>query len=172
MLFFYPFDFTFVCPTEILSFSQKTEDFAALNTQVLGLSCDSHHVHLAWTKTKLEDGGLGSQVNYPLVADITKDVSEAYGVLTADKSVGYYAAPMRAAYIIDPSGTIRSVTVNDEAVGRNVDEILRVVEAFQYADSHEGEGCPAGWTKGDATIKADPKGSREYFESAFTKRFE
>lgn len=163
VLFFYPFDFTFVCPTEIIGFSEKQKEWEAMNVQVLGVSCDSHHVHLAWTKTPREDGGLGQEVTFPLVADINKDITKDFGVLTMDPSVGYFGAPLRAVYIIDPSGTIRSVTVNDEQVGRSIDEVVRVVKGFQYADSHPGEGCPANWDAGKATIKADPVGSREFF---------
>jgi len=165
VLFFYPFDFTFVCPTEILTFSEKAAEFASKNTQVLGVSCDSHHVHLAWTKTPQKDGGLGNSVNYPLVADIQKTISESYGVLTHDESVGYVGAPLRATFIIDPSGTIRSMSVNDEQVGRNIDEVMRLLDGFQYADSHQGEGCPANWNPGKMTIKANPTESKDFFEA-------
>lgn len=165
VLFFYPFDFTFVCPTEILTFSEKAAEFEAKGVQVLGASADSHHVHLAWTKTPQEDGGLGTAVNFPLVADITKEISTDYGILTNDPTMGYHAAPLRATFIIDPSGTIRSITVNDEQVGRNIDETVRLVEGFQYADSHAGEGCPANWKPGKDTIEANPKGSKAFFKA-------
>eukprot|EP00306_Pavlova_sp_CCMP459_P011723 CAMPEP_0185193000 /NCGR_PEP_ID=MMETSP1140-20130426/20246_1 /TAXON_ID=298111 /ORGANISM="Pavlova sp., Strain CCMP459" /LENGTH=227 /DNA_ID=CAMNT_0027759765 /DNA_START=25 /DNA_END=708 /DNA_ORIENTATION=- len=163
VLFFYPFDFTFVCPTEIMAFSDKVKEFDKMGVQVLGVSCDSHHVHLAWTRTPREDGGLGNAVEFPLVADITKDISRDYGVLTMDPEVGYFGAPLRAVYIIDPTGTIRSVTVNDEQVGRSIDEVIRVVQGFQYAETHGGEGCPANWHPGSKTIKADPDASKEFF---------
>lgn len=132
--------------------------------QVLGVSCDSHHVHLAWTRTAREDGGLGDQVEFPLVADITKDISRAYGVLTMDPSVGYFGAPLRAVFVIDPKGVIRSVTVNDEQVGRSIDEVMRVVDGFQYAESHAGEGCPANWQPGSQTIKANADDSKAFFK--------
>ncbi|KAG8469574.1 hypothetical protein KFE25_006029 [Diacronema lutheri] len=163
VLFFYPFDFTFVCPTEIMSFSSKAQEFAKKGVQVVGVSCDSHHVHLAWTRTAREDGGLGNQVAFPLVADITKEISRAYGVLTMDPSVGYFGAPLRAVFVIDPKGIIRSVTVNDEQVGRSIDEVMRVVDGFQYAEAHAGEGCPADWQPGAKTIKASADASKEYF---------
>jgi len=163
VLFFYPFDFTFVCPTEILSYSNKAAEFESKNTQVLGVSCDSHHVHLAWTRTPQEDGGLGKSVNYPLVADVTKELTKSYGVLTNDTSVGYNGVPLRATFIIDPSGTVRSLSVNDEQVGRNIEETMRLLDGFQYADSHPGEGCPANWQSGKKTIQASPDGSKDFF---------
>lgn len=146
-----------------MSFSSKVKEFAKKNVQVLGVSCDSHHVHLAWTKIAREEGGLGNQVEFPLVADITKEISRAYGVLTMDPSVGYFGAPLRAVFVIDPKGIIRSVTVNDEQVGRSIDEVMRVVDGFQYAEAHAGEGCPANWQPGAKTIKADAVGSKEFF---------
>jgi len=106
-------------------------------------------------------------VNFPLVADITKEISRSYGVLTEDKSVGYFGAPLRAVFVIDPSGMIRSVTVNDEQVGRSIDEVLRVVEGFQYSETHAGEGCPANWRPGKRTIKTDHELKKEYFAEAF-----
>jgi peroxiredoxin (alkyl hydroperoxide reductase subunit C) len=154
----------FVCPTEIMSFSEKAKEFEKKGVQVVGVSCDSHHVHLAWTRTPRADGGLGNQVGFPLVADISKEISRSYGVLTMDPSVGYFGAPLRAVFVIDPKGIIRSVTVNDEQVGRSTDEIMRVVEGFQYADSHAGEGCPANWKPGSATIKADADASKVFFK--------
>jgi alkyl hydroperoxide reductase subunit AhpC len=163
VLFFYPFDFTFVCPTEIMSFSEKAKEFTQKNVQVIGVSCDSHHVHLAWTRTPRAEGGLGNAVEFPLVADITKEISRAYGVLTTDPTVGYVGAPLRGVFIIDPTGKIRSVIVNDEQVGRSTEEIMRIVDGFQYAEAHAGEGCPANWKLGAQTIKADHDGSKEYF---------
>jgi len=146
-----------------MAFSDKAKEFEKKNVQILGVSCDSHHVHLAWTRTPRSEGGLGNAVDFPLVADITKDISRDYGVLTMDSSVGYFGAPLRAVYIIDPTGTVRSVMVNDEQVGRSIDEVMRVVEGFQYAESHAGEGCPANWKPGAKTIKADPDASKEFF---------
>ena len=104
-------------------------------------------------------------MQFPLVADITKEISAAYGILTDDPAQGYHAAPLRASFIIDPSGTIRSITVNDEQVGRNIDEVMRLVEGFQYADSHDGEGCPANWQPGKKTIEANPDGSKAFFKA-------
>lgn len=164
VLFFYPFDFTFICPTEILTFSKLTKEFAEKNTQILGVSADSHHVHMAWSKTKREDGGLGEEVEYPLVADTTSEISIKYGVLTNDTSVGYHGAPLRATFIIDPTGTIRYMNVFDEQVGRNIDEVMRAIDAFQYAETHAGEGCPANWEKGKSTIKTDHDGKLEYLK--------
>ena len=172
VLFFYPFDFTFVCPTEIMSFSEKAEEMRQKGVQVLGVSCDSQHAHLAWVRTPRADGGLGNEVEFPLVADNNKDISNDYGVLTKDPTVGWYGAPLRAVYIIDPNGLIRSVTVNDEQVGRSVDEVFRVVQAFQYTEAHAGEGCPANWKPGKKTIKADPAGSKEFFKTWATDKKE
>ena len=162
VLFFYPFDFTFVCPTEILTLSERAKEMEGV--QVLGISTDSHHVHLAWTRTPQEDGGLGSGVSFPLIADTTKSISRDYGVLTMDATVDYVGAPLRGIFIIDPSNTVRSMTVNDEQVGRNIDEVVRVVKAFQHSDKNPGVGCPANWAPGKETIKANPWESKEYFK--------
>ncbi|KAF1314619.1 Peroxiredoxin-2, partial [Globisporangium splendens] len=162
VLFFYPLDFTFVCPTEIIAFSEKAEEFRKIGCEVLGCSTDSKFSHLAWINTPRKKGGLG-EMDIPLIADYNKDIARAYDVLVEDgDEVG---ASFRGAFIIDGNGILRQITVNDLPVGRNVDEMLRLVEAFQYTDEH-GEVCPAGWKKGKATMKADVKGSLEYFESA------
>ena len=153
ILFFYPFDFTFVCPTEILTLSEKAKELKSEGVEVLGISCDSHHVHLAWTRTPQEDGGLGSAVNFPLVADTTKEISREYGVLTTDPTVDYVGAPLRGIFVIDPKGTIRSVTVNDEQVGRNIDEVVRVVRAFQHMSVIPAGDAPP---EVEETIKAKP----------------
>jgi len=165
VLLFYPYDFTFVCPTEILSFSAAQAEFAALQTQVLAISTDSHHTHLAWIRTKKEDGGLGP-VDIPLVADTSKQISRAYGVLVEDENDPMYGAALRGLFVIDPSGKIRALTVHDDQVGRNVDEVLRLIKAFQYAATHDGEACPASWQPGDRAMKASPEGVREFFRSA------
>ncbi|TPV96271.1 MAG: peroxiredoxin [Myxococcales bacterium FL481] len=154
-LFFYPFDFTFVCPTEIIAFSEANEKFAALNTQVLGCSIDSKFVHLRWIDTPRAEGGLGG-CNFPLIADVDKDIARSYDVLLPG------GMALRGSFIIDPNGVMRQATVNDLPVGRNVDEALRLIEAFQFTDEH-GEVCPAGWTKGADTIKPNPTDSKEYF---------
>uniref|UniRef100_A0A0A9WTH0 thioredoxin-dependent peroxiredoxin n=1 Tax=Lygus hesperus TaxID=30085 RepID=A0A0A9WTH0_LYGHE len=160
-LFFYPLDFTFVCPTEIIAFSDKMEEFDKLNTAVVGCSCDSQFTHLAWIQTPRKKGGLG-ELKYPLLADFKKIVARDYNVLLENEGV-----PLRGSFLIDPKGIIRQITVNDLPVGRSVDEVLRLVKAFQFVDTH-GEVCPANWDpeKKSATIKPDPKGSKDYFEKA------
>ncbi len=155
VLFFYPLDFTFVCPTEITAFSDAIDKFKALNCEVMACSTDSKFSHLAWTKQPRNEGGLG-EISFPLLADFQKTISEDYGVLL---SAGL---ALRGLYIIDDQNVIQHATVNNLGVGRNVDEILRLIEAFQFVAAN-GEVCPAGWTKGSATMKPDPKGSQEYF---------
>lgn len=167
VLLFYPFDYTFVCPTEIISFSEKNEEFKAINTQVFAISTDSHHTHLAWTRTARKDGGVG-ELQIPLVADISKRISRNYGVLVEDENDEMFGAALRGLFIIDPSGKIRTMQINDDAVGRSVEETLRLLKAFQFADSHAGEACPASWTPGADTIKTNPNGSKEYFRSHYT----
>ena len=143
ILLFYPFDFTFVCPTELTAFSEKAAEFATLNANIIGLSVDSAFSHLAWTRTKRDQGGVG-QLNFPLFSDITKEVSRSYGVLVEDKDDELNGASLRGLFIIDEKGIIRHVQINDAPVGRSVDEVLRLVKAFQYTDKH-GEVCPANW---------------------------
>jgi alkyl hydroperoxide reductase subunit AhpC len=155
-LFFYPFDFTFVCPTEIIAFSEANEKFRELNTQVLGCSIDSAFVHLKWIETPRKEGGLGG-INFPLLADVNKNIATTYDVLHDG------GMALRGSFIIDPNGVIRHQTVNDLPVGRSVSEALRLIAAFQYTDEH-GEVCPAEWTQGEATIKPDPVGSKEFFK--------
>lgn len=157
VLFFYPLDFTFVCPTEIIAFSDRLAEFEKLNTQVLGCSVDSKYTHLAWTEVPRDKGGIG-EIKYPLIADITKDIARSYGVLIEEAGIS-----LRGVFIIDDKGILKSMTVNNNNVGRNIDEVLRVVQADQYAEKHPGEVCPANWTPGKETMKADPKGSKEYF---------
>ncbi|XP_055632178.1 peroxiredoxin-2 [Toxorhynchites rutilus septentrionalis] len=158
VLFFYPLDFTFVCPTEIIAFSDRIQEFRALNTEVVGVSVDSHFSHLAWINTPRKSGGLGN-LEYPLLADLTKQISSDYGVLL-DAGIS-----LRGLFIIDPNGIVRQITINDLPVGRSVDETLRLLKAFQFVEKH-GEVCPANWDpKGNAdTIKPDPKGSKDYFK--------
>jgi peroxiredoxin (alkyl hydroperoxide reductase subunit C) len=145
LLFFYPFNFTFVCPSEILSFSNKVEEFKKRNVSVLGVSVDSKHSHRAWTNAPIGKGGLG-KVNFPLVSDITKSISKKYDVLVDD------AFAVRATILIDKSGTIRHYSLNDLPLGRNVDEFLRIVDALQHHEKY-GEVCPAGWQKGKPAMK-------------------
>jgi alkyl hydroperoxide reductase subunit AhpC len=159
VLFFYPLDFTFVCPTEIIAFDERLEDFQKRNTEVIAVSVDSVFSHLAWQKTPRNKGGLGD-VRYPLVADITKQISRDYGVLLEEGPDA--GVSLRGLFLIDKKGVVRHVTINDLPLGRSVDEVLRLVDALQYVEKH-GEVCPANWKEGDATIKPDPDGSQAYF---------
>ena len=156
VLYFYPLDFTFVCPTEIVAFSDSIDKFKELGCEVIGVSVDSQFSHLAWTKVPRNQGGLGD-IKYPLLADITKKVASDYGVLIEDEGVA-----LRGLFVIDDNDVIQQATINNLSVGRSVDEVLRLVEAYQYTAKH-GEVCPAGWTKGSDTMKPDPTGSQEYF---------
>ncbi|CAG5124350.1 unnamed protein product [Candidula unifasciata] len=159
VLFFYPLDFTFVCPTEIIAFSEKADDFRAIDCEVLGCSTDSVYSHLAWVNTPRKMGGLGP-MNVPLIGDKTLEISRKYGCLKEDEGVAF-----RALYIIDDKGNLRQITMNDLPVGRSVEETLRLVQAFQFTDKH-GEVCPAGWKPGKDTMKPDPNASKEYFGKA------
>ena len=129
VLVFYPFDFTYVCPTELVSFSDNMQAFRDLNAEVIGVSTDSHHTHLAWIKTSRDEGGLG-KIDYPLLADISKDMSRDYGVLVENKDDSMYGAALRGLFIIDNEGKVRSMQINDDAVGRSVSETLRLIEGF------------------------------------------
>lgn len=157
VLFFYPLDFTFVCPTEIIAFSDRIAEFHTLNAQVVGVSTDSHFSHLAWINTPRKEGGLG-QMTYPLVADFNKNISRDYGVLVESAGVA-----LRGLFIIDPAGVVKQVTINDLPVGRSVDETLRLLQAFQFVEKN-GEVCPANWKPDSPTIKPTPAASKEYFE--------
>jgi alkyl hydroperoxide reductase subunit AhpC len=159
VLFFYPLDFTFVCPTEIIAFDEKLEEFKKRNVEVLAVSVDSVFSHLAWQKIPRDKGGLGD-VRYPLVADITKRISEDYGVLVHEG--GDAGVALRGLFLIDRQGILRHVTINDLPIGRNIDETLRVIDALQYTEKH-GEVCPANWHEGEATIKPDVERSQEFF---------
>jgi alkyl hydroperoxide reductase subunit AhpC len=154
VLFFYPLDFTFVCPTEIIAFSDRVKEFADRNCQVIGVSVDSAYSHLAWVNTPRKQGGLGG-LKYPLVADLTKKISSDYGVLL-DSGIS-----LRGLFIIDQKGIIHAITIHNLPLGRSVDEALRVLDALQYFEKH-GEVCPANWKPGDATI--DTKNAQAYFE--------
>jgi peroxiredoxin (alkyl hydroperoxide reductase subunit C) len=156
VLFFYPLDFTFVCPTEITAFSDRYEEFKQTNTEVLGVSVDSEFSHLAWIQTDRKSGGVGD-LNYPLVSDIKKEISTAYNVLTDD------GIALRGLFLIDKDGIIQHATINNLAFGRSVDETLRTLQAIQYVQSHPDEVCPAGWKPGDATMNPDPVKSKDYF---------
>ena len=167
VLLFYPFDFTYVCPTEIIAFSENMDKFRELNTEVLGISTDSHFTHLAWIKTERNQGGIG-KINFPLVADISKQISRDYGVLVEDPEDDLYGAALRGLFIIDGNGVIRSIQINDAPVGRSVEETLRLIKAFEYTDKH-GEVCPAGWQKGDDGMTPTTEGVADYLSSNVEK---
>ncbi|PVU99598.1 hypothetical protein BB559_000578 [Furculomyces boomerangus] len=156
-LVFYPLDFTFVCPTELLAFSDRKADFDKLNTQVIGISTDSHFSHLAWTNLPRNKGGLGD-ISIPLLSDLNHTISKDYGVLIQEAGIA-----LRGLFLIDDKGNLRVSQINDLPIGRSVDETLRLIEAIQFTNEH-GEVCPANWKKGSATIKPSPKDSLEYFE--------
>ena len=158
VLFFYPLDFTFVCPTEIIAFNDAVAEFKKRNTVLLGVSVDSHFTHLAWINTPRKAGGLGS-LDYALVSDLTKKIAADYGVLTTDGAVA-----LRGLFILDRQGIVRHALVNDLPLGRNVDEAIRILDALQFVEQH-GEVCPANWKPGEKTMKADPKGSLKYFKA-------
>jgi len=159
VLFFYPLDFTFVCPTEIIAFSDRANEFDAIDTALVGASVDSHFSHLAWINTPRKQGGLGG-LNIPLLSDLSKKISADYDVLLPA------GISLRGLFIIDDKGVVRYAGVNDLPVGRSVDEVLRLVQAFQFTDKH-GEVCPATWTPGAKTIKPSVDGSKEFFESSY-----
>jgi peroxiredoxin (alkyl hydroperoxide reductase subunit C) len=157
ILFFYPLDFTFVCPTELHAFQEKLEDFKKHNTEVIGVSVDSKFSHLAWLNTPKKEGGING-VTYPLVSDINKTIAADYDVLVEGAGIAY-----RGLFLIDKEGTVKSEIVNDNALGRNIDEVLRLVEALQYTEKH-GEVCPANWKEGDSGMKPDNSGLKEWFK--------
>ncbi|PWA39529.1 thioredoxin-like fold protein [Artemisia annua] len=157
VLFFYPLDFTFVCPTEITAFSDRYAEFEKLNTEVLGVSVDSVFSHLAWVQTDRKSGGLGD-LNYPLISDVTKSISKAFNVLIDDQGVA-----LRGLFIIDKEGVIQHSTINNLAIGRSVDETMRTLQALQFVQENPDEVCPAGWKPGEKSMKPDPKLSKEYF---------
>lgn len=154
VLFFYPLDFTFVCPSEIIAFDHRLDEFKARGINVIGVSIDSQFSHFAWKNTSVENGGIG-QVRYPLVADLTKEISKAYDVLL-DGGVA-----LRGSFLIDTDGTVRHAVINDLPLGRNIDEMLRMVDTMLFTNEH-GEVCPAGWNKGDEGMKADTAGVADY----------
>lgn len=173
VLFFYPMDFTFVCPTEILAFDHRLEEFKKRNVQVLGCSTDSHYSHLAWKNTPVDKGGIGN-IQYPLVADIDKTIARAYNVLVEAKPATVYVdeegemltsvdgtVALRASFLIDEEGIIRHAVINDLSLGRNIDEMLRMVDALSFYQQH-GEVCPAGWQEGQEAMEASPEGVAKY----------
>lgn len=154
VVFFYPLDFTFVCPSEIIAHSHRVEEFRKRNVEVIGVSVDSQFTHYAWRNTSVDKGGIGP-VGITLVADVGGEVMHAYGVDHPDH------VALRASFLIDQHGIVRHQVVNDLPLGRDVDEMLRMVDALQFYESH-GELCPAGWKTGDPGMKASPKGVAEY----------
>jgi alkyl hydroperoxide reductase subunit AhpC len=159
LLYFYPLDFTFVCPTEIIAFSDATPEFEKLGVQILGCSIDSHFSHLAWRNTPRTAGGIGP-IAHPLVADLSKKIAQDYDVLLPG------GIALRGLFLIDKQSVVRHQVVNDLPLGRSVDEALRMVKALQFFETN-GEVCPANWKEGDLTIKADPKGSQEFFSKRY-----
>ncbi len=155
VLFFYPLDFTFVCPSELIAFDHRIKEFEARGVQVIGCSIDSQFTHLAWRNTAIEDGGIGP-VAYPLVADVKHEICRAYDVEFEEAGVA-----LRGSFLIDREGIVRHQVVNDLPLGRNIDEMLRMVDALQFHEEH-GEVCPAEWEKGKPAMKPTPDGVAEY----------
>jgi peroxiredoxin (alkyl hydroperoxide reductase subunit C) len=154
VVFFYPLDFTFVCPSEILAFNRQLEDFKEKGCELLGISVDSIYTHLAWKNTPVDQGGIGP-VQFPLISDLSKSISEDYGVLLED------GVSLRGLFLIDREGVVRHQLINDLPLGRNVDEALRVIDALQFNETH-GEVCPANWRPGDDAMKPTPEGVADY----------
>ncbi|MFP4560687.1 MAG: peroxiredoxin [Thiohalorhabdus sp.] len=154
VLFFYPLDFTFVCPSEIIAFDNRVKEFEKRNCAVVACSIDSHFTHLAWKNTPVDNGGIG-QVSFPMVADLTKSIARDYDVLV-DESVA-----LRGTFLIDRSGVVQHQVVNNLPLGRNIDETLRMLDALQFHEEH-GEVCPAGWQEGESGMKDTPEGVASY----------
>jgi peroxiredoxin (alkyl hydroperoxide reductase subunit C) len=155
VIFFYPLDFTFVCPSELIAFDHRLAEFKERGVEVIGVSIDSQFTHLAWKNTPVNNGGIG-QVQYPLIADTKHEICRAY-----DVEFGAAGVAFRGSFLIDTKGVVRHQVVNDLPLGRNVDEMLRMVDALQFTEEH-GEVCPAGWAKGKAGMKASTAGVAEY----------
>jgi peroxiredoxin (alkyl hydroperoxide reductase subunit C) len=158
ILFFYPLDFTFVCPSELIAVNHRIEEFAKRNTLVIGISIDSQFTHNAWRNTPVASGGIGA-VTFPLVADVNHHICQTYDVEHPTAHVA-----LRGAFLIDKNGIVRSQIINDLPLGRNVDELLRLVDALEFHEKH-GEVCPAGWTKGKVGIKPTTEGIAKYLSS-------
>jgi len=157
VVFFYPLDFTFVCPTEVAAFSDRYHEFESIDTEVLGISVDSEYAHLAWIQTDRKLGGVGD-LNYPLVSDLKKSIATTYNVLDPDAGVA-----LRGLFIIDRAGIVQHCTVNNLAFGRSIDETLRTLKAIQLTQFNLDRVCPVDWQPGKDTLKPDPKGSQEFF---------
>lgn len=162
LVFFYPLDFTFVCPSELIALDKRIDEFNERNVQVVAVSIDSQYTHNAWRNTPVEKGGIGP-VRYPLAADVTHQICQAYGVEHPEAGVA-----LRGAFLIDQSKTVRAQIVNDLPLGRNMGEILRLVDALQFHEQH-GEVCPAGWQKGASGMKATPEGVASYLKEESDK---
>jgi len=162
VLFFYPLDFTFVCPSELIAFDHRIKEFEARGVQVVGCSIDSQFTHSAWRNTAVNDGGIG-EVAYPLVADVKHEICQAYDVEFADAGVAF-----RGSFLIDKDGVVMHQVVNHLPLGRNIDEMLRMIDALQFHEEH-GEVCPAGWNKGDKGMVADADGVASYLASEADK---
>ena len=154
VLFFYPLDFTFVCPSEIIAFSHRAKEFRDRGVNIIGVSVDSQFSHFAWRETPVAEGGIG-RVDFPLVADLSKQIARDYDVLLDE------AVALRGSFLIDADGTVRHAVINDLPLGRNIDEMIRMVDTMLFTNEH-GEVCPAGWVKGDEGMKADTEGVAEY----------
>ncbi|HWI40202.1 MAG TPA: peroxiredoxin, partial [Verrucomicrobiae bacterium] len=154
VLFFYPLDFTFVCPSEIIAFNRRLNDFRQKNCEVVGISVDSKFTHLAWKKTAIENGGIGN-IQYPLVQDLDKSIARSYGILFNE------SVALRGLFLVDMQGKIRHAVVNDLPFGRNVDEALRMLDAVQFYEAH-GEVCPANWREGEEAMKPTAEGVASY----------
>lgn len=154
VLFFYPLDFTFVCPSEIIAFDHRLQEFKSRGVNVIAVSIDSHFSHLAWKNTPVNNGGIGN-VQFPIVADLNKQISRDYDVLFGD------AIALRGSFLIDKKGVVRHAVINDLPLGRNIDEMIRMIDAMHFTDEH-GEVCPAGWNKGDEGMKASTSGVADY----------
>ncbi len=154
VLFFYPLDFTFVCPSEIIAFDKRLGEFTSRGINVIGVSIDSQFSHFAWKNTPVDHGGIG-QVKFPLVADITKQISRDYDVLFQE------GVALRGSFLIDKDGTVRHAVINDLPLGRNIDEMLRMIDTMLFTNEY-GEVCPAGWQKGDKGMKATTEGVADY----------
>ena len=161
VVFFYPLDFTFVCPSELISLHNRMGQLKDLGVEVVGVSIDSHWTHNAWRNTPVDQGGVGA-LDYTLAADMNHEICKAYGI-ESDGGDSYYpaGAAMRATFVIDQNGIVRSQVVNDEPIGRNMDEVVRVVEALQFFEKN-GQVCPAGWTKGASGMTTSPEGVAAY----------
>ncbi len=157
ILLFYPLDFTFVCPTEVLNFSAAANELSKMNCQIFGISVDSAYVHKAWVDTKREDGGLGGSLNYPLLSDLNKITARDYGILMEKEGVA-----LRGLFLIDPDGAIMHSTINSLSVGRSVSEAMRVLKAFQFVRTNDGRVCPADWEEGKDTMVANSDGMKSY----------